>query len=410
MPTSNDRKISQLPESLALLDDTNFLVINGMGTAPRNERIDATMLFHQIPVEISVGADLNGKDVIFNSTPGGTNRFVYDGYSGDLALGHDLTVANNTIIEGDLVVKGVSSFSNPVLLNLSLPGVLDVTGAADFKDNLNVDGTASFNHITGIGNFVMQGVATFQSVTNFTSNANFTGISTGYISAVSSQATNMTAVNITAGDLNLSDDLSVGQNATIQGMLTTTGNVFGDTSVFNKGTIATDFMVGETLTSKDVVVANNLTTPAFTTQNFTSQFVNATNVLTTPQLNATTATLSNLTTTNLTATSVQVVNQAQIPTLNATVVNSGSAAITGTATIADVQAGDITTSGMISGPDIDVTRAKMNQAIFDIYTTPPPVSSFGLGTMIIQSAGGKIKILVAVLDPSNNKVWADVNL
>ena len=209
MPTSNDRKISQLPESLALLDDTNFLVINGMGTAPRNERIDATMLFHQIPVEISVGADLNGKDVIFNSTPGGTNRFVYDGYSGDLALGHDLTVANNTIIEGDLVVKGVSSFSNPVLLNLSLPGVLDVTGAADFKDNLNVDGTASFNHITGIGNFVMQGVATFQSVTNFTSNANFTGISTGYISAVSSQATNMTAVNITAGDLNLSDDLSV---------------------------------------------------------------------------------------------------------------------------------------------------------------------------------------------------------
>lgn len=410
MPTSNDRKISQLPESLALLDDTNFLVINGMGTAPRNERIDATMLFHQIPVDLSVGADLNGKDVIFNSTPGGTNRFVYDGYSGDLALGHDLKVANTTTIEGDLIVKGVSSFSNPVLLNLSLPGSLDVSGPADFKDNINVDGTSQVNHVLGIGTLTWQGVANFQSVSNFTANANFIGITATAVNATNINASNITGIDLTAGDLVLSDDCKVGQNLTVQGMATITGNVFGDTSVFNKGTVADEFLVGETLTSKNVVVANNLTTPAFTTQNFTSQFVNATNQLTTPQLNATTATLSNLTTTNLTATGIQVVNQAQIPTLNATTINSGSASITGTATIADVQAGDITLSGQVTTPDATVTRLNVNQAIFAIYTTAPPVSSFALGTMIIQSTGGNTKILVAVLDAGSNKVWADVNL
>jgi len=410
MPTSNDRKISQLPESLALLDDTNFLVINGMGTAPRNERIDTTMLFHQIPVDLSVGADLNGKDVIFNSTPGGTNRFVYDGYSGDLALGHDLKVANTTTIEGDLIVKGVSSFSNPVLLNLSLPGSLNVSGPADFEDNINVDGTSQVNHVLGIGTLTWQGVANFQSVSNFTANANFIGITATAVNATNINASNITGIDLTAGDLVLSDDCKVGQNLTVQGMATITGNVFGDTSVFNKGTVADEFLVGETLTSKNVVVANNLTTPAFTTQNFTSQFVNATNQLTTPQLNATTATLSNLTTTNLTATGIQVVNQAQIPTLNATTINSGSASITGTATIADVQAGDITLSGQVTAPDATVTRLNVNQAIFAIYSTAPPVASFALGTMIIQSAGGNTKILVAVLDAGSNKVWADVNL
>ena len=410
MPTSNDRKISQLPESLALLDDTNFLVINGMGTAPRNERIDATMLFHQIPVDLSVGADLNGKDVIFNSTPGGTNRFVYDGYSGDLALGHDLKVANTTTIEGDLIVKGVSSFSNPVLLNLTLPGSLDVSGPVDFKDNLNVDGQAMFNHITGIGNFTMQGVANFQSVTNFTSNANFTSITSSWINSSVLNTSTISAITITSGDLILSDDLKVGQDATVQGKISVTGNVFGDTSVFNNGTVALNFMVGERLTSKDVVVANNLTTPAFTTQNFTSNFVNATNQLTTPSITATTSNLTNITATNITSTDVQVTNSLTAVNLSSTVFNSPSATITGTAVIGDVQATNLTTTGLITGPDADITRVKVNQAIFGVYPSIPSVTAFDVGTMIVVSAPGSTKILIAGLDFSSVKTWVDVNL
>ena len=50
MPSSNDRKISQLPLLTEIKEDTTFLVVSDVGTTPKNERMFAKTFFQQIPL------------------------------------------------------------------------------------------------------------------------------------------------------------------------------------------------------------------------------------------------------------------------------------------------------------------------------------------------------------------------
>ena len=82
MPSSNDRKISQLPLLTELKEDTTFLVVSDVGATPKNERMHAQTLFDQIPSTLTIGQELDGKDVVFNTTLNATNRFHFDSLPG----------------------------------------------------------------------------------------------------------------------------------------------------------------------------------------------------------------------------------------------------------------------------------------------------------------------------------------
>ena len=142
MPSSNDRKISQLPLLTELKEDTTFLVVSDIGTTPKNERMLAQTLFDQIPSALSIGQELNGKDVTFNTTLDATNRFYFDSLTGNLSLGNDLFVANSVHIDEDLHCSGNVHFDSftPNFANLEIDGDFLCGGVLGVGNTLTVLG------------------------------------------------------------------------------------------------------------------------------------------------------------------------------------------------------------------------------------------------------------------------------
>lgn len=302
MASSNDRKISQLPLNSELKDDATFLIVSDIGTTPKNERINTQILFNEIPVTLSVGKELNGRDVIFNTTLDATKRFYFDSSSGDVTLGRDLAVANSVTITKDLTVDGTVFFNSitPSFSNLDITGNFSSLGSSSVGTTLTVGGAATFqtnatvnNNLNVLNNLSVTGVSTLTgdvTANNLTvTTANVTDLNvTGTIAGVQSLSTLGATVN----------SLVVNNDINSSGAITTTGNIFANLASLTSLSVSDNGQVGKTLTAENLVSLNNITANNLVT----------TDDLHTLDLQSPTATITNLNNTTLTTTDVHTAN------------------------------------------------------------------------------------------------------
>jgi len=394
MASSNDRKISQLPFQTTLSDDTNFLVVNGISTTPRNERINTGTLFNEIPVNVSVGSALNGRDVVFNSTPSSTNFFKFEAATGDVTLGHDLTIANDVNIGGDLNVTGIATFNNPVLVNLDLPGNLNVNGAVTFQSTLSTGSAATLDSLTVANNTTLSSALNVAGISTFSANTNHTNVIAAYAKVTNSDLTNITSTQIDTADLSISNDLNIAGNVIANGYIRAIGNVFGNVADFSELHLSANGQIDDTLTANNVIVNVSLSTPSFSTISFTSQDVHVTNNANTHTLDASVANLVSITNTLLNSTDILVSNT--LNSLNATIGNlTATVGNITTLTSSLVTSYDINSSNSISTVTNISTETITDQVSFKVYNVLPSYASFTPGTVIMYDDGTYMHLEVA---------------
>lgn len=393
MASSNDRKISQLPVQSAIADDTNFLVVSGISTTPRNERINTGVLFNEIPVKLVVGQELNGRDVVFNSTTSSTNRFYFEGLTGDVTLGHDLTVSNDVNITGDLNVTGIATFNNPVLVNLDLPGNLNVNGTVAFKSTLTTDGAASLESLNVANNSVLNGNLNVSGQSTFTANTTHTNIIANYAHVINSDLTNIISSSIDTTDLTVSNDLNIAGNVIANGYMQAIGNMFADVGDFQQLQVDGNGQVDGTLTANNVTVMTNLNTPTFTTTTITSQDINITNNATVENLTANVSTLTTSTIGLLQGTDVFLANT--LTSVNADITNITST-VGNISTINSniITATDVYSSNSLQGNTIS-TKATTDSLKFKVYTIEPSHTLFEEGEFILYYNGTTYRLQMA---------------
>ena len=393
MASSNDRKISQLNYQSTLSDDSNFLIVNGITTTPRNERISTIDLFKEIPTAISVGSALNGRDVTFNSTPS-AKQFYFEAATGDVTVGHDLTVSNDVNVTGDLNVTGIATFNNPVLVNLDLPGNLNVNGTVDFQTTLATAGLATLESLTVTNATTLSSTLNVAGISTFTANTNHTNVFASYLNSTNSDLTNITATQIDTTDITVANDLNIAGNVIANGYIQAIGNIFGNVGNFNELHLTANGKIDDTLTANNVIVNLSLTTPSFTTISFTSQDIVATNNTTTKTLDANVANLTSSTITLLNATDALVSNTLTSLNLNATNLTVTTGSITNL-TSSLINATDVITSNSVSTVTSVSTENRTNQLKFNVYTSIPSYSSFDVGTIILYDDATYMRLLVA---------------
>lgn len=393
MASSNDRKISQLPVQSAIADDTNFLIVSGISTTPKNERINTSVLFNEIPVNLIVGAELNGRDVVFNSTTSSTNRFYFEGLTGDVTLGHDLTVSNDVNITGDLNVTGIATFNNPVLVNLDLPGNLNVNGTASFQSTLSTLGLASLDGLLIANNSTLNGMLTVNGESTFTANTNHTNVIANYIKGTTSDLTNINSSLIDTTDLSVANDLNISGNVLANGYMQAVGNIFANVGDFQQLQVYGNGQVDGTLTANNVTVTTNLNTPTFTTTTITSQDINITNNATVENLTANVNTLTTATIGLLQGVDAFLANTltaVNADVTNLTAVNGNIATINSNV----ITATDIYSSNNFHGNTIS-TKAETNSLKLKVYTVEPSHTLFEDGEFILYYNGTSYRLQMA---------------
>lgn len=387
MASSNDRKISQLPFQPVLADDTNFLIVNGITTTPRNERINTGVLFNEIPVPVSVGTPVNGRDVTFNSTSSPTNRFYFEAATGDLSLGHNLEVENDVTISGGLTVTGTATFTNPVLVNLTLPGDLTVNGISHFKSTLTTDTVANLESLNVTNNTTLNGPLTVNDDSIFNSNTQHTNIITNYLESQTSLLTDAQVTNLDVLNLNVANDLNIDGNIIANGFFRAIGNIFGYVGSFQEISVTANTSIGDTLTADNVVVNQSLTAPNFSTNSFTSQ-----NILASVNINAVTfdSPLANVTTLNNTlfngidAFISNTVHATNLESTNLTSVVGDFTTINST----DINATDVVTSNSVQTVSVISDALNSDTLRLKVYTgAKPSYALFPVGTMIVYDNG-----------------------
>jgi len=394
MASSNDRKISQLPVQSAIADDTNFLVVSGISTTPRNERINTGVLFNEIPVKLVVGQELNGRDVIFNSTTSSTNRFYFEGLTGDVTLGHDLTVSNDVNITGDLNVTGIATFNNPVLVNLDLPGNLNVNGAVTFQSTLSTSGAVTADSLTVANNVILNDTLSVNGLTSFMANTHHINVIANYAHVTNSDLTNINSSSIDTTNLNVSNDLNIAGNVIANGYIQATGNMFADVGDFQQLQVDGNGQVDGTLTANNVTVTTNLNTPTFTTTTLTSQDLTITNNATVENLTANVNTLTTATIGLLHGVDVFISNT--ITSVNASINNltANTGDIT-TVNATDVNSTDIVSANSVSSAISVSTKATTDSLKFKVYTVEPSHTLFEEGEFILYYNGTSYRLQMA---------------
>lgn len=400
MASSNDRKISQLPLKATIADDTNFLIVSDISTTPKNERINTGILFTEIPVQVSVGSPLNGRNVIFNSTASSTNRFYFEGLTGDVSLGHNLNVANDVDITGDLNVTGTATLTNPLLLNLDLPGNLNANGAVTFQNTTSVTGQTTLNDVTVLGDSSFSGLVNISGASTFTANTNHTNINASYANILNSDLTNVTASKIDTTDLNVVNDLLLSGNIVANGYIRAIGNVFGNVGNFNELYLSANGFVNNTLTSNNIVVTNNLSTPAFTTVNFNTQNITVSANLDSDDIQSNTANITSITSSLLNSTDAIIAN-------TLTTLNLDAYKVTADFVDSDVLTSlNATITHTINSTNTISKVVSTEEVLFSkIYTVRPSYSLYPLGTIIIHDDGVQSNLLIAT-----SSGWREVAL
>ena len=397
MAASNDRKISQLPLLTEVKDDSTFLVVSNISTTPKNERINTQTLFNQVPVSVTVGKELSGKDVIFNTTLSAANRFYFDSSSGDLNLGRNLTVANSVTVTNDLTVNGTVYFGaiNPNFVNLDITGNFTSNGSANVGTTLLVSGESTFSeNVTASKHLTVSNNLTVAGATTLTGN-----LAGEHIISNTANISTLTVTNSIAGAQSISSVSSFAENIvanntiTANGSITSVGNITGNAGSLTSLNVTSNGQVGNRLTVQNLttqvnadidgqvtannVVANiNLTSPAATITTLNTTTLNATDFESTNNINALAITTVNL-----------AVDTFSISTLDATTLTSNT----------------INANNVIS-PDISVSNLKMS-----IITTLPDANTIPDGTMVLYFNAGNYSLQVAAGTPPA-RYWRSVFL
>ena len=299
MASSNDRKISQLPFANSVNDDTTFVVVGDISTIPKNQRTNTQVLFHQIPVPVTVGKELDGKDVIFNTTLSATNKFHFDASDGDLSLGRDLTVANTVTIANDLIVSGTAYLGliNPTFDNMELTGYLKVGTYATVEGLLTANANSVFNkNATVVDNLTVGGTVAV------TGNINTDGsLTSNTVTSNTINSTDLVVSDSITGVQNITSaaaviqDITAGNSVVANGFIRSLGNVYGTVANFTSLDVVNNAQVNQTLTSLNLSVVNNATV---------SNLLTSTNISST-DLTSANATIASLNSTLLTSVDVE---------------------------------------------------------------------------------------------------------
>ena len=399
MPSSNDRKISQLPLLTELKEDTTFLVVSDVGTTPKNERMHAQTLFDQIPSTLTIGQELDGKDVIFNTTLDATNRFHFDSMTGNLNLGHDLNVANSVSITQDLYCSGNVHFDSftPNFANLEIDGdflcggnlavgnTITVLQDADLQNDLFVR-----NDVHIQNNLYVTEMASIDKLHNnmlegLNANLTFASIASIIANSVSAKTSYTEKLNV---------ETSIASN----GYISVIGNITGDIGSFSGLNIANDASVGGILTANQLTGSTSISSPSISTQTFYSDSISG--------LSGT------ITTLNSTNGTVETLNSNNVISIDITAQQNLSAEHMTANTVDIVHfSSENFDANVISANSVntDITITDLFQA--KIYTTRPSAANLSYGTMIVHNdSSDNLSLEILMPDASNNPEWKRIFL
>ena len=399
MPSSNDRKISQLPLLTELKEDTTFLVVSDVGSTPKNERMHAQTLFDQIPSTLTIGQELDGKDVIFNTTLNATNRFHFDSLTGDLNLGHDLNVANSVSITQDLYCSGNVHFDSftPNFANLEIDGdflcggnlavgnTITVLQDADLQNDLFVRNDAHIQnnlYVTELASIDKLHNNMFEGL-----NANLT------YASIASIATN----SITA-KTSYTEKLNVETSITSNGYISIIGNINGNIASFAGLNVTNDATVGGILTANQLTGSTSISSPSISTLTFYADSISGlSGTITT--LNSTNGTVETLSSNNVTSIDITAQRNLTAEHMSANTVDiTHFSSENFTANV--ISANSVNTNITIT----DLVQAK-------VYTVRPSAANLSYGTMIVYNdSSDNLSLEILMPDTSNNPEWKRIFL
>ena len=399
MPSSNDRKISQLPLLTELKEDTTFLVVSDVGSTPKNERMHAQTLFDQIPSTLTIGQELDGKDVVFNTTLNATNRFHFDSLTGDLNLGHNLNVANSVSITQDLYCSGNVHFDSftPNFANLEIDGDflcggnqavgnnLTVLQDTDLQNDLFVRNDAHISnnlYVTELASIDKLHNNTFEGLNANLTFASIASIETNSISAKTSYA----------------EKLSVETSITSNGYISIVGNITGDIGSFAGMNITNDVTVGGTVTANMLVGSTSISTPSLSTQTLYSDSL---------------STLSGtITTLNSTTGTVETLNSNNVISIDVTAQQNLSAEHMTANTVDIVHfSSENFNANVISANNVNTNITITDLVQAKVYTTRPNATNLSYGTMIVYNdSSDNLSLEILMPDASNNPEWKRIFL
>tara|TARA_E500000178_G_C16980185_1_gene735385 strand:- start:99 stop:1313 length:1215 start_codon:yes stop_codon:yes gene_type:complete len=398
MPSSNDRKISQLPLLTELKEDTTFLVVSDVGTTPKNERMHAQTLFDQIPSTLTIGQELNGKDVTFNTTLDATNRLHFDSMTGNLSLGHDLHVANSVHIVQDLYCSGNVHFDSftPNFANLELSG-----------DFLCGNDAAVGNNLTVLQDTDLQADVYVRGDLHTANNLYVTELSSldkiknNYFEGLRINAVSLTIETIDSKEIdvdNLRTKTLFNEGAfTSNGYISIVGNITGDIGNFNGMNISQNISVGNVLSVPTITATSQITAPQINVTNLYSQdllsplgrieqfsaITTTSNTVSAGFVSSTEVRSQNVETQFLSANSVDITHFSS-ENFDANVISANSV-------------------------NTDITITDLVQA--KVYTVRPSAANLSYGTMIVYNdSSDNLSLEILMPDASNNPEWKRIFL
>lgn len=215
-------------------------------------------------------------DTLGNATSGALQVAGGVGINKSLWVGNSATIAGNLYVDGDIFLQGTGlntlsaqtgTFEYVVITGTTGTG-LSVTGDAVIQRNLNVQGVATFSNVVGTIGTIGEFTATNAFVTNLTvsGGTSFQGVTAANITATTLTVTGQTSLqNVTAAVTTITT-LTVTGNETVQGNLAVTGvSTFTGKILVNDATNSLASNVGSIVTlggigvAQDIVVGGSIT-------------------------------------------------------------------------------------------------------------------------------------------------------
>lgn len=397
MPSSNDRKISQLPLLTELKEDTTFLVVSDVGTTPKNERMHAQTLFDQIPSNLTIGQELNGKDVTFNTTLDATNRFYFNSLSGDLTLGHDLFVANSVHIEEDLHCSGNVHFDSftPNFANLEIDGDFLCGGVLGVGNTLTVLGDTYLQQDV----FIQNDLHLYNHL-YVTELASIDKIKNNYFESLHVNTATLETTSVFSKSIQTNsvktNSINVETSFTSNGYISILGNLSADIANLKGFNVAYDATIAGRLNSGAATIAGTLSSNDISSQTLYSAFLTSANLVSN-EVHSPLAHITDIKTANI------VSSYAQSTTIETDHLEANTVEIayfnTENYTANNLAANTMTTK---------ITAADMMQ--LKIYTTRPNPANLPDGTSILYYHSGTQQLSFEVLmpDSANIRQWYQV--
>ena len=397
MPSSNDRKISQLPLLTELKEDTTFLVVSDVGTTPKNERMLAQTLFDQIPSALSIGQELNGKDVTFNTTLDATNRFYFDSLTGNLSLGSDLFVANSVHIDEDLYCSGNVHFDSftPNFANLEIDGDFLCGGVLGVGNTLTVLGDTYLQQDV----FIQNDLHLYNHL-YVTELASIDKIKNNYFESLHVNTAMLETPSVFSNAIQTNSvktkTIDVETSFTSNGYISIVGNLNADIANLKGFNVAYDATITGRLNAGAAAITGTLTSSDISSQTLYSASVSTANLVSN-EVHSPFAQITDLITANVISSYTQstdvVTDHLEANTVEIAHFNTENY------TANNLAANTMTTK---------VTAAEMMQ--LKIYTTRPDPTNLPDGTSILYYHSGTQQLSFEVLmpDSANVRQWYQV--